>query len=122
MFQTALWGEILCSCTQTILTILIYFSHTNIFKAVHESHINRSKFGNSLIREIVTVFVTHTCIFVFFPIRYSPFLNAQINKITEAKEKKKRKKKEKKKREKKEEEVNLMYFGNAKVIHQLIHV
>ena len=62
----------------------------------------------ALISEIVTVFVTHICIFVFFPIRYSPVLNAQINKITKAKKKKKK--------------GNLMYFGNAKVIHELIHV
>ena len=27
----------------TILTIPIYFSHLDIFKAVHEGHINRSK-------------------------------------------------------------------------------
>ena len=52
------------------------FNHTDlfqprdidIFKAVHEGHINRSKIGNELISEIVTVFVTHTCIFFFFPV------------------------------------------------------
>ena len=60
--------EVLCSFTQTILTILIYFSRIDIFKAVHEGHINRSKIGNALISGIVTVFVTHICIFFFFPV------------------------------------------------------
>ena len=67
-FQTALWSEVLCSFTQTILTILIYFSRIDIFKAVHEGHINRSKIGNALISGIVTVFVTHIRIFFFFPV------------------------------------------------------
>ena len=35
----------------------------NIFKAVHEDHINQSKIGKALISEIVTVFITHTCIY-----------------------------------------------------------
>ena len=46
----------------------LFFSHIDIFKAVHEGHINRRKFGNALIREIVTVFVTDTGIFFFFPV------------------------------------------------------
>jgi len=43
------------------------------------------------------------------------------NYRSKRKKKKRKRKKEEEKREKKEE-VNLMYFGNAKVIHQLIHV
>ena len=38
-----------------VLTILIHFGYIDIFKAVREGHINRSKIGNALISEIVTV-------------------------------------------------------------------
>ena len=51
-----------------LLLLLIYFTHINLLKAVHEGHINRSKIGNTFIGEIVTVFVTHTCTFFFFPV------------------------------------------------------
>ena len=94
----------MCSCTQTNLTILIYFSHIDIFKAVHEGHINRSKIGNALISEIVTAFVTHTCIFFLSGVRH--FLNPRINKYIHKQTNKTK--------------VNLICFGNAKVIHELL--
>ena len=96
-----------------MLTILIHFSHIDIFKAVHEGHINRSKIGNALISGIVAVFVTHTCIFFFFPVfellSFSLFVSFFFfflecpNKQTN-------------------EKVNLIYFDNAMVIHELIQV
>ena len=82
-FLIALWSEVLCSCTQTVLTILIYFSHIDIFKAVHEGHINRSKIGNALLSEIVTVFFTHTCSFRCSTFFERPNKQMYISKQTE---------------------------------------
>ena len=98
-------------CTQTVLTTLIFFSHIDIFKAVREGHINRSKIGHALISAIVTVFVTHTSVFFFIPVldffflfsfeRPEKHLYRYIHKQSkrgEKKGKKEEKKKEKKKK------------------------
>ena len=97
-FLTAIWS------TQTLLTILIYFSHIDIFKAVHDGLINRSNIGNALISEIVTVFVTHTCRF-FLSFRCSTSFERCNKRIYIGKQTKKS-----------------IYFGNAKVINELINV
>ena len=72
--------------------------------AVHEGHINRSKIGNALISETVTVFVTILAYFSSF--RCSIFLK-RPNKSTSAN---------------KQTKVNLIDFGNIKVIHELKHI
>ena len=101
-------------CTQTVLTTLIFFSHIDIFKAVREGHINRSKIGHALISAIVTAFVYHISIFCSFRCSSFSFLflffyflcqdktNMQIHTQTKGR-------------------VNLIYFVNAKVIREHIH-